>query len=61
LQSSIAAVLQRSVWAAATGGPEVAFVAKFSGILERATGIEPVLFAWEAKVLPLNYARIASH
>ena len=22
-----------------------------------ATGIEPVLFAWEAKVLPLNYAR----
>ena len=26
--------------------------------LERATGIEPVLFAWEAKVLPLNYARI---
>ena len=30
-------------------------------ILERATGIEPVLFAWEAKVLPLNYARIGRH
>ena len=27
--------------------------------LERATGIEPVLFAWEAKVLPLNYARLS--
>ena len=22
-------------------------------------GIEPTLFAWEAKVLPLNYTRIA--
>ena len=26
--------------------------------LERATGIEPALAAWEAAVLPLNYARI---
>ncbi len=26
--------------------------------LERATGIEPVTNAWEAFVLPLNYARI---
>ncbi len=22
-------------------------------------GIEPTLFAWEAKVLPLNYTRVA--
>ena len=27
-------------------------------ILERATGIEPALYAWEAHVLPLNYARM---
>ena len=27
------------------------------GEMERATGIEPVLAAWEAAVLPLNYAR----
>lgn len=27
--------------------------------MERVTGIEPVLFAWEAKVLPLNYTRSA--
>ena len=26
-------------------------------MLERATGIEPVSEAWEAAVLPLNYAR----
>ena len=26
--------------------------------LERVMGIEPTLFAWEAKVLPLNYTRI---
>ena len=25
--------------------------------MERATGIEPALEAWEASVLPLNYAR----
>ena len=25
--------------------------------LERAMGIEPTLSAWEAEVLPLNYAR----
>jgi hypothetical protein len=25
--------------------------------LERATGIEPAFSAWEADVLPLNYAR----
>lgn len=28
--------------------------------LERAKGIEPSYAAWEAAVLPLNYARIAS-
>jgi hypothetical protein len=28
-----------------------------SGMMERATGIEPALPAWEAGVLPLNYAR----
>jgi hypothetical protein len=28
------------------------------GILERVMGIEPTLFAWEAKVLPLNYTRV---
>ena len=27
--------------------------------MERATGIEPALSAWEADVLPLNYARAA--
>ena len=26
-------------------------------VLERATGIEPAFSAWEADVLPLNYAR----
>ena len=26
--------------------------------LERVTGIEPALVAWEATVLPLNYTRI---
>jgi hypothetical protein len=25
---------------------------------ERATGIEPAFRAWEARVLPLNYARV---
>lgn len=29
----------------------------FLGV-ERVMGIEPTLFAWEAKVLPLNYTRI---
>ena len=28
--------------------------------LERMTGIEPALSAWEADVLPLNYIRVAS-
>jgi hypothetical protein len=28
-----------------------------SVLLERVMGIEPTLFAWEAKVLPLNYTR----
>ena len=27
--------------------------------LERVMGIEPTLFAWEAKVLPLNYTRVS--
>ena len=27
--------------------------------LERATGIEPAFSAWEADVLPLNYARVS--
>jgi hypothetical protein len=27
--------------------------------LERETGIEPVSLAWKAKVLPLNYSRLA--
>jgi hypothetical protein len=26
-------------------------------VLERVTGIEPALSAWEAEVLPLNYTR----
>jgi hypothetical protein len=26
--------------------------------LERVTGIEPALSAWEADVLPLNYTRV---
>ncbi len=29
--------------------------------VERAKGIEPSYAAWEAAVLPLNYARIVSH
>ena len=28
--------------------------------MERETGIEPVSLAWKAKVLPLNYSRLAS-
>ncbi len=28
--------------------------------VERATGIEPAFSAWEADVLPLNYARVVS-
>jgi hypothetical protein len=31
------------------------------GNLERVMGIEPTLFAWEAKVLPLNYTRLKTH
>ena len=30
-----------------------------SQIVERVTGIEPALSAWEAEVLPLNYTRAA--
>ncbi len=33
--------------------------AQCSYVLERAMGIEPTLFAWEARVLPLNDARLA--
>ena len=29
--------------------------------LERVTGIEPALSAWEADVLPLNYTRTCEH
>ena len=29
--------------------------------VERATGIEPACSAWEADVLPLNYARVPAH
>jgi hypothetical protein len=29
--------------------------------LERMTGIEPALSAWEADVLPLNYIRLTRH
>jgi hypothetical protein len=29
-------------------------------VLERMTGIEPALSAWEADVLPLNYIRAAA-
>jgi hypothetical protein len=28
-------------------------------LVERVTGIEPALSAWEADVLPLNYTRVA--
>ena len=28
--------------------------------VERVTGIEPALSAWEADVLPLNYTRVAA-
>ena len=31
-----------------------------TGELERVKGIEPSWFAWEAKVLPLNYTRLYS-
>ena len=30
-------------------------------VLERVTGIEPALSAWEADVLPLNYTRAHLH
>jgi hypothetical protein len=30
-------------------------------VLERMTGIEPALSAWEADVLPLNYIRLTRH
>jgi hypothetical protein len=30
-------------------------------VLERMTGIEPALSAWEADVLPLNYIRRSWH
>ncbi len=30
-------------------------------IVERVTGIEPALSAWEADVLPLNYTRARLH
>ncbi len=30
-------------------------------VMERVMGIEPTLFAWEAKVLPLNYTRLKNH
>ena len=29
--------------------------------VERMTGIEPALSAWEAEVLPLNYIRVADY
>jgi hypothetical protein len=29
-------------------------------VVERVTGIEPALSAWEADVLPLNYTRVAA-
>jgi hypothetical protein len=29
--------------------------------MERVTGIEPALSAWEAEVLPLNYTRATGH
>jgi hypothetical protein len=29
--------------------------------VERVTGIEPALSAWEADVLPLNYTRVRLH
>jgi hypothetical protein len=52
------------------GGLEwLGFAAKHKGLvgglcgekLERVMGIEPTLFAWEAKVLPLNYTRLKNH
>ena len=36
------------------------FRAESGFILERAAGIEPVTSAWEADILPLNYARITA-
>jgi hypothetical protein len=32
-----------------------------SSLVERVTGIEPALSAWEADVLPLNYTRAHEH
>lgn len=29
--------------------------------MERATGVEPASEAWEASILPMNYARQAAH
>jgi hypothetical protein len=33
----------------------------WAGTVERVTGIEPALSAWEADVLPLNYTRALWH
>ena len=38
----------------------VNFREMYHGNLERAAGIEPATAAWEAAVLPLNYARACS-
>ena len=44
----------QTIKAQVPGDPGVAW----AWCLERATGIEPALSAWEAEVLPLNYARV---
>jgi hypothetical protein len=36
-------------------------VLTWGDVLERVTGIEPALSAWEADVLPLNYTRVRGH
>src|SRR5699024_9631151 len=46
------------------GGPGLTWrsLCRLSGRrMERVTGIEPALSAWEADVLPLNYTRAAAH
>ena len=40
---------------------EAADAADLGFTLERVTGIEPALSAWEADVLPLNYTRAYLH
>ncbi len=48
-------------WAARMARCAGAGISEKLGGLERVMGIEPTLFAWEARVLPLNDTRLERH